>query len=136
MIIPSGGELDGFVIERVPVDGQVSDFRYEWEDVRFVSRVWEREIDGATQVDLKIAILRGARLKTPAALRAFLREYYERDPGTWHLEEFRNGPWRGYVNDSEAFWLVSEGVAITIRTPSGVVTPQEIRKTALSIRTA
>ncbi|WP_155344939.1 hypothetical protein [Acrocarpospora pleiomorpha] len=130
----NGGELDGFTIGHVPVGGQTSDFAYEWEDVRFVSRVWERESEGVSHVDLKIAILRGPRLSALPALRAFLAEYHEHDPEAWHLDEFQNGSYRGYINDSEAFWLTSAGVAVSVRIPSGTLTPDDLRTTALSIR--
>jgi hypothetical protein len=131
-----GGELDGFTIGRIPagVGREVSDFRYEWEGVRFVSRVWEHEADGVSRVDLKIAILRGPRLVTPADLRAFLAEYHEYDPRAWRLDEFQNGAGRGFINESEAFWVSSAGVAVSVRIPSGGITRAELYSTAVSIR--
>ena len=45
-----GGELDGFSIGHLPVAiddrTSVSDFEYEWGDVAFSSRVWERPREG------------------------------------------------------------------------------------------
>ncbi|GIH26962.1 hypothetical protein Aph01nite_52720 [Acrocarpospora phusangensis] len=131
-----GGLLDGFAIRHVPVRAgeEVSDFRYEWEDVRFVSRVWETSRENVTQVNLKVAILRGPRLTSLAALREFLAAYHEQDPTTWPLNHFQNGRYHGYINDSEAFWLTTPGVAVTIRTPSSALTPSDLRTTALSIQ--
>ncbi|MEO3863782.1 hypothetical protein [Acrocarpospora sp. B8E8] len=134
--VRDGGKLDGFTIGWIPagVGAQVSDFPYEWEDVSFVSRVWEHEVDGVSQVDLKIAVMRGPRLATLADLRAFLAEYHEYDPAAWRLDEFQNGGHRGFINASEAFWLSSAGVGVSVRIPSGGVTREELYRTAASIR--
>jgi hypothetical protein len=103
IISPTSGDhawLDGFSIGSLPagLGPQVSDFEYEWEDVRFTSRVWETgpDDDGAYRVDLHIAVLRGEVLTDAEAMHAFLAEYHERDPAVWARDQFRHadGSWR------------------------------------------
>ncbi|MFE3453274.1 hypothetical protein ACFXJ8_30550 [Nonomuraea sp. NPDC059194] len=115
----SCGLLDGFEIGHVPpgVGEQVSDFSYEWEEVRFASRVWERRLDdGSHRVDLTVLVLRGERLSTPAALRAFLSSYYEGD-----------------LADA-AYRLVEPGVAVVVKMDGDRFGPGELRATAAGIR--
>ncbi|MEV0329500.1 hypothetical protein AB0H63_24085 [Micromonospora echinospora] len=110
-----GGELSGFRIGQVPagVGDLVTDFATEWDDVRFASRVWERETAEGARVDLRVHVLRGDRLATLTDLRDFLAEYHERDAG-WALTEFRAGELPGLVGATEAFWLVTPGVAVDV----------------------
>jgi hypothetical protein len=113
---PGSGELDGFRIGYLPrrVGALVSDFATEWEDVRFATRVWERQVEDGYRVDLRVHVLRGDRLTTLAELRDFLAEYHERDPAEWPLNEFRHGDAPGLIDDAEAFWLVEPGVAVDV----------------------
>ncbi|SBT49243.1 hypothetical protein [Micromonospora narathiwatensis] len=131
-------QLDGFVLGHLPAGtGElVEDFTYEWDDVAFNSRVWEREIDGGHQVDLQVLVLRGPRLATAAALRDFLAEYHERDPDAWALSEFQPGEAAGFIGENEAFWLVEPGVAVQVRFPTGRFGADELRATALGVRPA
>ncbi|GLY20539.1 hypothetical protein [Micromonospora sp. NBRC 101691] len=112
----NGGELSGFRIGHVPagVGDLVSDFATEWDDVRFASRVWERETAEGVRVDLRVHVLRGDRLATLADLRDFLAEYHERDPADAAFTEFRHGELPGLVGATEAFWLVTPGVAVDV----------------------
>ncbi|WP_285758910.1 hypothetical protein [Nocardiopsis ansamitocini] len=116
---PASGNLDGFTIGWVPagVGTQVSDFSYEWEEVAFSSRVWERELDNGDgfQVDLTVAVLRGDRLVDQAALLAFLSEYHEQDPNTWDVAPFSHGDLLGGIAPDHAFWLVEPGLAVSVR---------------------
>lgn len=125
-----GGELDGFRIEHLPqgVGGEVSDFASEWEDVRFATRVWERQVDDGYRVDLRVHVLRGERLTTLADLRDFLAEYHEHDPADRTLTEFRHGESDGLIGTSEAFWLVEPGVAIDV-----LVDPERFDAEALRV---
>jgi len=118
----TGGTLDGYVLERPPpgVGQHVSDHAYEWGDdpaetVAFHSRVWERGPDaaGGYHVDLTVAVLRGKRLSDPAALRAFMAEYLERDAATWRPRTFTGRP--GYDGPDDAFFLDRPGVAVYAR---------------------
>ncbi|WP_428964568.1 hypothetical protein [Micromonospora fluostatini] len=131
----SGGELDGFRIGYVPdgVGELVSDFASEWADVRFTTRVWERQVDDGYRVDLRVHVLRGEGLTSLDAVRDVLAGYQERDPAQWSLTEFRQarvadpgtgpdagpgtdpgaGPAEvvGLVGEGEAFWWAGPGVA-------------------------
>ncbi|MFI9527590.1 hypothetical protein [Micromonospora rosaria] len=127
----SGGEVDGFRIGYVPdgVGELVSDFASEWEDVRFTTRVWERQVDDGYRVDLRVHVLRGDGLTSLDEVRDVLAGYQERDPAQWPLTEFRQpraaapgaepaaGPGGGPADviglfgEGEAFWLAGPGVA-------------------------
>ncbi|MEU4567332.1 hypothetical protein [Micromonospora sp. NPDC023956] len=111
-----GGELDGFRIGHVPagVGDLVSDFATESDDVRFTSRMWERETAEGARVDLRVHVLRGERLATLDDLRDFLAEYHERAPAGWGLTEFRPGGLPGLAGETEAFWLVTPGVGVDV----------------------
>lgn len=113
-----GGMLDGFRIGQVPagVGDEVSDFASEWDDVRFASRVWERQTPDGHRVDLRVHVLRGELLVDLTALRDFLREYHERDPAEWHLSEFQHDDGVGLHDEVQAFWLVEPGVAVSVLT--------------------
>ncbi|MFE0593555.1 hypothetical protein [Micromonospora echinospora] len=112
----SGGELDGFRIGHVPdgVGDLVSDFATEWEDVRFASRVWERETAEGARVDLRVHVLRGERLATLVDLRDFLAGYHERPADDPTRNEFQHGDARGLIGATEAFWLVEPGVGVDV----------------------
>lgn len=110
------GSLDGFVIGYLPDGvGTPSDFQYEWGDVTFHTRDWESRTDSGWQVDLTVQTLRGDRLDDLDAVRDFLVDYLEKDPDGWRLEPFRNGHYRGYLADDQAFWFVRPGVAASVR---------------------
>lgn len=133
--------LDGFTLGHLP-DGlgpMVSDFDYEWDDVGFRTRVWERgpDADGGYHVDLRAAVLRGDRLTDPEALREFLAEYLERDPQQWSLEPYRRGPYQGFVESGRIFFLVRPGVAVQVMThEGGPVSQRELLATADAIEPA
>ena len=134
------GVLDGFVISSLPsgLGPLVTDFAYEWEDVAHRSRVWERGPDeaGAYQVDLTVKVLRGSKLRSLAALRTYLADYHERDPGQWELEPFRHLGKPGYHDDDEAFWLDRRGVAVEVRIVNPRFTEGDLMQTVRGIRPA
>ncbi|MCT2278476.1 hypothetical protein M3G91_12695 [Micromonospora chalcea] len=111
-----GGNLDGFSIGYLPAGtGEaVSDFATEWEDVRFVTRVWERQVDGGYRVDLRVHVLRGERLTDLDAVREFLAEYHERAAAAGNFVEFTHPDGPGLIGDAEAFWLTEPGVAVNV----------------------
>ncbi|WP_436670834.1 hypothetical protein [Micromonospora sp. URMC 107] len=127
--------LDGFHIRQVPGDigTEVSDFASEWDDVRFATRVWERQTDDGHQVDLRVHVLRGERLTDLAALRDFLTEYHERDPGDWPLIDFAHGGSAGLRDDSQAFWLAEPGVAVNVLVDPAQVDRGQLLATALAV---
>ncbi|MDT0531783.1 hypothetical protein RM555_22590 [Micromonospora sp. DSM 115977] len=130
-----GGVLDGFHIRQVPGDigAEVSDFASEWDDVRFATRVWERQTDDGYQVDLRVHVMRGERLTDLAALRDFLTEYHERDPADWPLTEFTHGATTGLHDDSQAFWSAAPGVAVNVLVDPGQVDRGQLLATALAV---
>ncbi|CAM3823531.1 hypothetical protein [Nocardiopsis rhodophaea] len=134
-----GGELDGFSMGYLPkgVGSEVADFAYEWGDVQFASRVWERQTaEHGYAVDLQVLVMRGARLQSPEQLLDFLAEYHERDAAAWGLRPFTNERARGFISDSEAFWLPEPGVAVEVRVAPARFGPAELRATALGVRRA
>jgi hypothetical protein len=134
---PTGEPLDGFAITRLPagIGPLVSDFEYEWEEVAFRSRVWERGPDssGAYRVDLDVKVLRGDRLADLASLRDFLAYYHERDPETWELTEFDHDGLPGFYSQREAFWLVQPGVAIEVTVDTERYSPRTLLRTACGV---
>ncbi|MBX7264635.1 hypothetical protein KIF24_00210 [Micromonospora sp. Llam7] len=129
-----GGLLDGFHIGQVPVGvgDEVSDFASEWDDVRFASRVWERQVPDGYRADLRVHVLRGDRLTDLTALRDFLCGYHERDPVEWRLVEFPHGDGLGLTDGVQAFWLVEPGVAVSVLTVPEL--SESLLPTALSVR--
>jgi hypothetical protein len=136
----SATTLDGFTLGHLP-DGLgplVSDFDYEWGDVAFRTRVWERgpDADGNFSVDLQIGVLRGDRLTDPVALRDFLAEYLEHDPQDWPLERYDRDGYHGFVAPGRVFFLVQPGVAVQASAPDSTVTQDELLATANGIEPA
>ncbi|BCL12894.1 hypothetical protein [Micromonospora sagamiensis] len=106
---------------RAGVGDLVTEFATEWDDVRFASRMWEREtVDGA-RVDMRVHVLRGDRLASLANLRDFLAEYHERDSSTPALIESRIGTAPGMIGATEAFWLVAPGIGVNV-----IVAPEAV----------
>ena len=114
---PGAGVLDGYVLGRPPpgLGPHVSDFAYEWGGVGFHSRVWESGPDssGGYRVDFTVAVLRGERLRDPAALRSFMAGYLERPAGSWRERAFTGRP--GFTGADDAFFLDRPGVAVYAR---------------------
>ncbi|HEX2297789.1 MAG TPA: hypothetical protein VHH34_04595 [Pseudonocardiaceae bacterium] len=137
----AGDPLDGFTLGHLPegLGPMVSDFDYEWDDVSFRTRVWERgpDPDGSYHVDLRAAVLRGDRLTDPDALRSFLAEYLERDPQQWELQRYDRATYHGFADTGRVFFLVRPGVAVQVATEEGsVVSRQELLATADGIEPA
>ncbi|MFI7023476.1 hypothetical protein ACIBMZ_12275 [Micromonospora sp. NPDC049900] len=131
-----GGVLDGFHLGYVPpgVGDEVSDFSSEWEDVALTSRFWERRTTDGHRVDLRVHVLRGPRLTDLDAVRDFLAAYLERDPAQWRLTEFPHEDGSGLTDDTQAFWLVEPGVAVTVLTIPEFA--DALAATALAVRAA
>ncbi|TDW19445.1 hypothetical protein [Kribbella kalugense] len=127
------GTLDGFVIENLPDGlGTPSDFEYEWEDVSFHSRVWETGPDpeGAFKVDLTVKTLRGEKLTDLEALKTFLIEYEEKDPGDWQLTPVKVGGYDALFAGDEVFYFVSPGVAAEVTIDHERFTDEDVLDTA------
>ncbi|PGH40921.1 hypothetical protein COO58_29130 [Micromonospora sp. WMMA1996] len=130
-----GGELSGFHIGYLPaeVGEQVSDFATEWEDVRFATRVWERQVEDGYRVDLRVHVLRGDRLTDLGAVRDFLADYHERDTATWELVDFAHPDGPALAGDTEAFWLVEPGVAVDVLADPRAADPTTLRAIAENV---
>ncbi len=125
--------LDGFVIENLPDGiGTPSDFEYEWEDVRFHSRVWETGPDpeGAYKVDLTVKTLRGEKLTDLEALKTFLIEYEEKDPASWELTSVKVGRYDGLLAGNEVFYFIEPGVAAEVTIDRDRFTDDDLLDTA------
>ncbi|WP_139128642.1 hypothetical protein [Micromonospora humi] len=136
--VRDGGDLDGFHIGVLPaeVGEQVSDFATEWEDVRFATRVWEREVEAGYRVDLRVHVLRAERLTDLGAVRAFLADYHERDAATWELADFAHPDGPGLIGDAEAFWLVEPGVAVDVLVDPDAADPATLHAIAENVTRA
>ncbi|MEU8225626.1 hypothetical protein [Kribbella sp. NPDC048915] len=133
------GTLDGFVIEHLPDGlGSPSDFEYEWEDVSFHSRVWETGPDpeGAYKVDLTVKTLRGERLTDLEAVKDFLVEYEEKEPGSWQLVPVKVGGYDGLLADNEVFYFIEPGVAAEVTIDKDRFTDEDLVDTAAGFRPA
>jgi hypothetical protein len=123
------GSLDGFRLGHLPagLGPMVSDFAYEWDDVSFRTRTWERGPDaaGGYHVDLLVGVLRSARLTDPQALRDFLAVYLERDPHQWKLDDYNREPYRGFAEPGRVFFMVRPGVAVQVAADEGEVVSQD-----------
>lgn len=135
-VVPRGGTLDGFTIGHLPAPAEgasTSDFTYEWGEVAFNSRVWEKRLeDGAARVVLQVLVMRGDRLADLDTTRAFLTEYHERAED-WSLTGFDHDGAPGLQGNAEAFWVPETGVAVEVRDPSGLVGTDELMATARGI---
>lgn len=111
--------LDGFEITCLPdgLGGKVSNFAYEFEEVKFRTQVWETgpDADGAYRTDLNIMVLRGEKLRDIRSLRDYLTDYQERDPRKWRLKRFYHYDQPGYLGDDQAFWLAEPGVGVLVK---------------------
>jgi hypothetical protein len=127
------GTLDGFVIENLPDGiGTPSDFEYEWEDVSFKSRVWETGPDdeGAFKVDLTLKTLRGEKLTDLEAVKNFLVEYEEKEPGSWQLTPVKVGGYDGLFAGDEVFYFIEPGVAAEVTIDHDRFTDEDVLDTA------
>ncbi|MFF0343868.1 hypothetical protein [Kribbella sp. NPDC004875] len=125
--------LDGFVIENLPDGiGTPSDFEYEWEDVSFRSRVWETGPDdeGAFKVDLTLKTLRGEKLTDLEAVKDFLVEYEEKEPGSWQLTPVKVGGYDGLFAGDEVFYFIEPGVAAEVTIDHDRFTDEDVLDTA------
>lgn len=129
--------VDRFTLTHLPphLGANVSDFAYEYDGVRFASKVWESGSDATGyRVDLDVHVLRSdERLPTTAALRSYLAEYLDRDPADWRLRRVDVRGHVGYLGGEDVFWLFGEGVAVWISADPSVGR-EELLATARGVR--
>lgn len=130
--------LDGFVVGWVPqgIGPMVTDFEYEWEDVGFLSRVWESGPypDESYRVDLQVTVMRSPSFTDVAALREFLVGYLERDPAVWATEPFLHPDGLGFTDVGELFWLAEPGVAVRVFGGGEQIDFRDLTRTACAVR--
>ncbi|SDU30657.1 hypothetical protein [Jiangella alkaliphila] len=130
--------LDGFAVGWVPqgIGPMVTDFEYEWEDVGFLSRVWESGPypDESYRVDLQVTVMRSPSFTDVAALREFLVGYLERDPAAWATEPFLHLDGPGLTDVGELFWLAEPGVAVRVFGGGEQIDFRDLTRTACAVR--
>lgn len=114
--------------------GARSDFTYEYDDVAFVSAVWESRSDDGYRVDLNADALRGDRLSAPRALHDWFIAYEDRPPAEARYRPVRISGHRGWACRDEAFWLVRPGFAISVHLDRARWTRRDVLRLARSAR--
>jgi len=134
----SGQELDGFRLGRLPhrIGSLVTDFASEWEGTEFTTRVWESgpDADGGYRVDLQVVIMRNPAFTDPAAVKAFLTDWLERDPAGWPTVGFDHPDGPGFSDADEFVWLAEPGTAVRVAGYGESVGPRELHRTACAVR--
>jgi hypothetical protein len=130
--------LDGFELRHLPPDlGGSTDFAYEYDDVAFVSRVWESGSDETGwRVDLSVAVLRGEPLSGARALHDWLVAYEERPAGEARYRPVRVLGAPGWWGRDEVFWSVRPGLAVVVRIDRSRWTAGQLLRTARGVRPA
>lgn len=124
--------LDGFELGHLPDGlGAASDFAYEFDDVQFASRVWERSAPDGSAVDLTIIVMREALLTDVAAVREFLAGYHEQDPATWGKTPFDANGHPGFRTDDRVVVAVEPGVAVSVSIDRARFSDDDLTATAL-----
>jgi len=122
LVAPSGVAAAAPVVGGVelrylpPGLGGSTDFEYEYDDVAFVSRVWESGSDAAGwRVDLDVDVMRGAGLTSGQVLHDWFVAYEERPPGEAEYHRVRVHGHPGWMSRDEVFWLVRPGLALAVK---------------------
>ena len=115
--------------------GASTDFDYEYDDVRFLARVWESGSDSAGwRVDLDVEVMRGRRLVSPRALHDWFIAYEERPADEVHYRPVRIRGHRGWVTRDEVFWLVRRGLAVAVTIDRTRWSRRALLRTARGVR--
>ena len=115
--------------------GRPSDFRYDYDRVDFVARVWESRIPQGWRVDLDLVVMRGARLCSPRALHNWFVRYDVRDPEPVYRRVRLHGH-QGWLAKDEVFWLIRPGLAVSATVDGRRWTRHEVRRIAQRARPA
>jgi hypothetical protein len=95
--------------------GTPSDFQYEFDSVRFASRVWESGDDtNGWHVDLDVVVMRGSRLRTPSALHRWFIAYQRRPVELAHYRRVTVNAATGWACRDQVFWLLRPGLAMSV----------------------
>ncbi len=131
-----GERLGGVQLRYLPRGlGTSTDFEYEYEDVSFVSRVWESGSDAAGwSVDLDVDVMRGRRLVNGRALHDWFIPYEDRpaDEVSYHRIRIHGRP--GWLTRDEVFWLVRPGLAIAMSVDRTRFSTRQLLRTARAAR--
>lgn len=108
--------LDGVRVGHLPNGlGTSSDFTYEYDEVAFVSRVWESQTTEGWQVDLSVDVLRSPRLTDGQTLHDWIIDYEDRPAGEADYVPTSVHHRPAWVNHDEIFWLLRPGLAMSVR---------------------
>lgn len=131
---PPAPPLDGFELRHLPAElGEPSDFAYEFDDVRFTSRVWERSTAEGSAVDLTIVVMRGDVLSDVTAVHEFLAGYHEQDAATWGQDSFDANGQPGFRTDDRVVIAVEPGVAVSVSIDWSRFSDDDLTATALGV---
>lgn len=107
--------IDGHVIRRFPCSlGDEVETTHEFDDVRFVSRIWEEQIRGGWRVDVRASVLRGRPLRSSTDLRRWFVAYQERPLEEAGVRGVALAGRRVWLGHDQAFWLTRPGVAVAV----------------------
>jgi hypothetical protein len=128
--------IDGIAFTHLPPGlGDASDFRYENDDVAFVSRTWESaRPGGGFRVDADLIVMRGARLRDGPALRDWFVAYEDRPPAEARYVPVRVHGRPGWLGRDQVFWLVRPGLAVSVHVDGSRWTTLQVARTAWSAR--
>jgi hypothetical protein len=113
--------------------GRPSTFKYHYDRVDFVSRVWESRIRQGWRVDLDLVVMRGARLSSPRALHKWFIGYDVRDPEPVYRRVCVHGR-PGWLAADEVFWLIRPGLAVSATVDGARWTRHQVRRIAQKAR--
>ncbi|SHG80153.1 hypothetical protein SAMN05443575_2812 [Jatrophihabitans endophyticus] len=131
---PPRPALDGLRIGYLPAGvGASTDFAYDYDDVGFVSRVWESRTTTGWRFDLTVDVLRGDRLSTPRRLHDWLVDYQDRPAGEARYVPTHVHGRPGWVSGDEVFWLVRPGLAVLVRLDTARWPHRELLRVARAV---
>jgi hypothetical protein len=128
--------LDEVQLRYLPAGlGGSTDFVYGFDDVDFVSRVWESGSDeDGWRVDLDAIVMRGDRLTNGKALHDWFIAYEERPPAAARYVPVRVHGRPGWMCRDQVFWLVRPGLAVSVQLDRTRWSRHEVARIARSAR--
>jgi hypothetical protein len=132
----SGTTVGGLHLGYLPRGlGAPSDFGYEFQQVTFAARVWESGNDTTGwRVDLDVMVMRGARLRTAAALHRWFVAYQRRPRDVAKYRPMRIHGHPGWACRDQAFWLLRPGLAMSVMVDRSRWARDTVLRIARSVR--
>lgn len=134
--LPSVIRIDGARVGWLPARlGRPSRLDFDFGDVRFASVVWASAAPaGGDRSDGEVLVVRGARLRTANALRAWFLHYQQR-PRAWsHYRPLHVHGRPGWTSLDQVFWLVRPGVAVSVQLDHARWPHRTVLRVARSVR--